>query len=338
VSKKYISLVDKSQSGKHKPWNSRKRQSLGVATAVEQCNGLKSLAMNIAECGSWLKFNACPKGHEKKLSAANFCRLRDCVMCQWRRSLKLSHQVHRLGCGHLEKHKSDIPLFLTLTVPNCTAENFNKTLSLMYGAFSNMFRKVKIKRAVRSWFRGLEITYNEESDTYHPHFHVLLMVPFHYFVPSKNFYIDREAWLSMWQHATRINDITQVDIRRWCKRRGSESVMGSVAFEAAKYMVKPSSYLKEVEKGYFHVAPKVMKTLHNALRGRRLVGFGGVFKKLRKELQQEDVEKSDLVHIDEDSRECNCTFCGSAMSEESYIFHFGFRLYVKKEKKDFSET
>ena len=130
------------------------------------------------------------------------------------------------------------------------------------------------------------------------------------------------------------DDITQVDVRRWRKRRGSESVMGSVAFEAAKYMVKPSSYLKEVERGYFHVPSKVMKTLHDGMRGRRLVGFGGVFKKIRKELQQEDVEKSDLVHIDEDSRSCNCTFCGSEMSEEPYIFHFGLRCYVAKEKKD----
>jgi len=336
--KNYINLVDQSQSGKDKPWNSRKRQSLGVAESLEQCKGLKKLAMNIAECGSRLIFKACPQGHEKKLSTANFCRLRDCVMCQWRRSLKLSHQVHRLGCGHLEKHKSDIPLFLTLTVPNCSADDFPKTLSLMYGAFKNMFIKVKIKRAVRSWFRGLEVTYNEESDTYHPHFHVLLMVSKHYFDRGRNYYIDREDWLLMWQYATGMNDITQVDIRRWRKRRNSENVMGSVAFEAAKYMVKPSSYLKEVEKGYFYVAPKVMKTLHDGLRGRRLVGFGGVFKKLRKELQQEDVEKSDLVHIDEDSRECNCTFCGSMMSEESYIFHFGLRLYVEKEKKDFSET
>ncbi len=332
--KKHISLVDQSQSGKHRPWNSRKRQSLGVAVAFEQCSSLKSLAMNIGECGSWLKFNACPAGHEKKLSAANFCRLRDCVMCQWRRSLKLSHQVYRLGCGHLEKHKSNIPLFLTLTVPNCSADDFPKTLSLMYKAFNTMFQKVKIKRVVRSWFRGLEITYNEESDTYHPHFHVLLVVPGEYFRRSRNFYIGREEWLVMWQYATGLDSITQVDIRRWRKRRNSESVMGSVAFEVAKYMVKPSSYLKEVEKGYFYVAPKVMKTLHNGLRGRRLVGFGGVFKKLRKELQQEDIEKSDLVHIDEDSRECNCTFCGSAMSEEPYIFHFGLRLYVAKEKKD----
>lgn len=326
--KKHISLVDKSQSGKHRPWKKRKCQSLGVAEAFEQCGGLKSLAMNIGECGSWLRFNACPKGHEKKLFAANFCRLRDCVMCQWRRSLKLSHQVCRLGCAHLEKHKSDIPLFLTLTVPNCTAENFNKTLSLMYRAFNNMFRKVKIKRAVRSWFRGLEVTYNEESDTYHPHFHVLLMVSSNYFTRSRNFYIDRDEWFSMWQHATGMYSITQVDIRRWRKRPGSKNIMGSVAFEAAKYMVKPSSYLKEVEKGYFYVPAKVMKTLHDGLRGRRLVGFGGVFKKLRKELQQEDVEKSDLVHIDEDSRECNCTFCGSMMSEEAYIFHFGLRCYV----------
>jgi len=290
--------------------------------------------MNIGECGSRLQFNVCPAGHEKKLSHANFCRYRDCVMCQWRRSLKLSHQVHRLGCGHLEKHKSDIPLLLTLTVPNCTVENFNKTLSVMYGSFNNMFRKVKIKRAVRSWFRGLEVTYNEESDTYHPHFHVLLMAPGEYFRRSRNYYIDRDEWLLMWQHATGMDSITQVDIRRWRKRRNSESMMGSVAFEAAKYMVKPSSYLKEVEKGYFHVSPKVMKTLHDGLRGRRLVGFGGVFKKIRKELQQEDVEKSDLIHIDEESCECNCTFCGSMMSEEPYIFHFGLRRYVAKEKKD----
>ena len=38
-----------------------------------------------------------------------------------------------------------------------------------------------------------------------------------------------------------------------------------------------------------------------ALKNKRQIGFGGLFKEIRKELQLEDVENGDLVHVDEDN-------------------------------------
>ena len=46
---------------------------------------------------------------------------------------------------------------------------------------------------------------------------------------------------------------------------------------------------------------KVTDDLMKALKNKRQIGFGGLFKEIRKELQLEDVENGDLVHVDEDN-------------------------------------
>ena len=48
---------------------------------------------------------------------------------------------------------------------------------------------------------------------------------------------------------------------------------------------------------------KVTDDLMKALKNKRQIGFGGLFKEIRKELQLEDVENGDLVHIDDENEE-----------------------------------
>src|SRR5699024_6080063 len=59
----------------------------------------------------------------------------------------------------------------------------------------------------------LEVTYNKDRDDYHPHFHVVLAVNKSYFT-DKNYYINRNRWLELWQQSTKNPLITQVDVRR----------------------------------------------------------------------------------------------------------------------------
>jgi plasmid rolling circle replication initiator protein Rep len=325
-------LSDKNQAGKERPWRKHKNQAIALAEAFGRNEGYSKVAHRIAGCGKWLKFNVCREFH-KKLIAAPFCSHLGCVMCQWRRSMKISFQVRQLGCEHLKKYKSDIPLLLTLTVPNCGAGDFSNTLSTMYWAFNNMFQRVKIKKAVRSWFRGLEVTFNKKTMTYHPHFHVLLMVPENYFTRSRGLYIERDEWLEMWQKATGMPEITQVDIRRCRSKKGNKpgDTIGSVAAEVAKYIAKPSSYIEKLKENYFFVDSEVILTLHACLKGRRLIGFGGLFKELRKKLKQEEIESADLIRISNNENGCSCTFCGSpVVGEETFVFHFGIRNYIRR--------
>jgi len=324
--------IKQAQSGEilsdgKRDWQKYKLQSLAVSQAYKIFDELKKYAYQIADCGTWLKFIACPKGHEKRLIQASFCRCRLCVTCQWRKSLAMFHQVITLIHAHRERYKSDIPLLLTLTVPNIGEDELAECLNNMQQAFKKLMKRRNVKRAVRSWFRGLEITYNLERQDYHPHYHVLLLVPKNYFDAKYGLYIDRDQWLEMWQEVTDQSEITQVDIRR-VKKKSSKKALEAVTAEVAKYATKPSSYVRKLSSGDFEADSKVIKALHMALKSRRLVAFGGLFVKIRKELKLKDIEKTDLVNITDEQQGCQCSVCQSTLVDELYKWHIGARQYV----------
>jgi plasmid rolling circle replication initiator protein Rep len=320
-------LSDNGRSGKERHWKKYKEQSLAVSEAYSIYEELVRYGESISSCGSYLRFQSCPQGHEKKLIEAYFCRTRLCPMCQWRKSLVMFHQVLELIHAHRKEYTSDIPLLLTLTVPNVKADELKQMLDKMQNAWYTLAKRVRFKKSVRSWFRALEVTYNAESDTYHPHYHILLLVPMNYFVYSRGLYISRDEWLALWQEVTGMREITQVDIRR-VRKQSSRKPLEAISAEVAKYSTKTSSYIQKTNEGHLRASGKVIKTLHYALKGRRLVAFGGLFSEIRKALKQTDIEKANLVQITEEKTPCLCSVCQSSLLEELYRWHIGLRQYL----------
>jgi plasmid rolling circle replication initiator protein Rep len=253
-------------------------------------------------------------------------------------------QVIDLTHGHLAKYSTDIPLLLTLTVPNEPGFNMIKTIDQMTAAWKRFVQLKVVKGVSRSWFRSLEITYNPDRDDFHPHFHAVLMVPKVYFRRKSGLYITRDEWLRLWQQSMRDDRITQVDIRR-LKPKGKGELEAFVG-EAAKYVTKPSSYILENEIGRYEVDNNVVSDLHHALRGRRLVAYGGYFSQIRKERKMEDVEKADLVNEDGEgvSDKCHCKICKSELIDELYRWNFGVEQYQRaplrgqEDVEDFQEA
>lgn len=67
---------------------------------------------------------------------------------------------------------------------------------VLYG-FKKLMLKSEIKKAIKGWFRGLEITHNTDKksqsyDTYHPHIHMILAVRKGYFTGKE--YIKHERF------------------------------------------------------------------------------------------------------------------------------------------------
>ena len=204
-------------------------------------------------------------------------------------------------------------LFLTLTVPNCSADELIQTIDKLQEGWYRFINYKRIKTAVKGYFKALEVTrntnrYSRSFNTYHPHFHVILAVNKRY-LKSKE-YIQHSEWLEMWRKAMRNSDITQVDIRR-CKSKqdiqeGEQAVkaLGSAVAEIAKYSVKSADYLGRFDKDGFLVSPfpddeidEAVITLGSALHGRRLTALGGIFDEVAKKLQLDDCENGDLLHI-----------------------------------------
>lgn len=80
------------------------------------------------------------------------------------------------------------------------------------------------------------------------------------------------------------------------KAKNEMDLRGAIV-ETAKYPTKPIEKMGKTEEQKLKVTDDLMK----ALKNKRQIGFGGLFKEIRKELQLEDVENGDLVHVDEDN-------------------------------------
>ena len=323
-------LRDLKQSGKERPWRKNKLLSMAVSQAYFLIYELKRYGRIMSSCGSELKFGSCTNtDHGKKLIEANFCKVRLCVMCQWRKSLVIRKQVLDLVHWHREKYSTDIPLLLTLTVVNVSGDELGLTIDRMNEAWRRLMQRKVFRRVIRSWFKSLEVTYNQERGDFHPHFHALLMVPASYFDTRRDFYIPQQEWLRLWQASMRDDRITQIDIRTIKARK--QGKLESLAAEVAKYATKPSSYVEKGPNGLLQASPLIVEDLHHALKNRRLIGFGGLFRQIREEKKMVDVEDANLIHIDEDGviKQCSCKICGSTLLEELYQWQIGLGQYRK---------
>jgi hypothetical protein len=231
---------------------------------------------------------------------------------------------------HRKEYPSDVPLLSTLTIVNENGERLSPGIDDMTAAWKRLMELKSVKGVTHSWFRSLEITYNEGRDDYHPHFHALFMVPKNYFYKTRGLYIPRDEWLRMWQQSMRDDRITQVDIRTLQCRTDAE-LEASIG-EVAKYMTKPSSYIFENELGKKEANPRVVEVMHYATKGRRLIGFGGYFNKVRKAKKMVDIEKADLVDVEGEGIEakCHCKICQKEMVDKIYTWYTSADRYLRK--------
>ena len=164
------------------------------------------------ECNTWKIFQACAAniGHEKKLIQANYCKDRFCATCQWLRSRKAFREAMTIG-QHILEHEPKLRfIFLTLTIPNVTLDELGDAITAMMNGWKRLIQRKLVRSTILGYHRSLEVSYNPKRNDYHPHFHVLLVVPNSYFGKR---YINRDTWLSLWQQSMRDENITQVDVR-----------------------------------------------------------------------------------------------------------------------------
>lgn len=329
-------LFDYKKSGKLRDWDKRSTINRELAKACSEIVGLERYGELLCQCGKDLEFNACiiPE-HGKKLKRANFCHYRMCAMCQPRKAAKVRDEVYELAKAHLEKYPDDIPLLLTLTAPNIEGEYIGREIDDHMKAFERLVKRKAVKSMNRSWFRSLEVTRNRKRNDYHPHFHVLLMVPPEYFHKNSPLYITRDEWLKLWQESKRDFTITQVDIRA-LKGTGEQKLEALIA-EVAKYATKPSSYVYESKSGKIVVNHEAFEHLHYGLKNRRTIGYGGYFKEVRKAKRLDALEKAALKaeeRLKEDGsfkeeKPELCRECHQPMVKENYTYRDKIKRYLR---------
>ena len=215
----------------------------------------------IKECNTFMMMVADESFEKKKQHKGNSCKNRFCPICAWKKARKDALSLSVMMAYLKQEEKKEF-IFLTLTAPNVSADELNDEIKHYNQSFQRLMQRKEVRKVVKGYARKLEITYNEERDDYHPHFHVLVAVNKSYFNQATQ-YISRDRWLELWQQVTKNPLITQVDVR---KVRGSRD---DKVYEIAKYSAKDSDYLQN---------QNVFEVFYNALKGKRLIVFSGLFK------------------------------------------------------------
>lgn len=282
-------LSDVGQNGKEKPWARQKELASVLWYSYLTTNTSK--AARIQNCADSLRFERGEDGR-LRLAEARFCRVRLCPICQWRRSLKVygqTVQIVRYLADERAKasRKPYAYLMLTLTVRNVPGTELRAKLDLFSKAWQRITQRAEVRAAVVGSMRTVEITYNREKNTYHPHIHALLCVKPSYF--HSKAYIPQQRWLELWREAMRDPSIDQVDIRR-CYGVGDKAIA-----EVAKYTAKPGEYIDASDLDRMQ---ELVDVLDRTTAARRFVSWAGVMKKAHQALGLDDAEDGDLVHVE----------------------------------------
>lgn len=303
-------LDDRSASGRRRPWREYKMSNELLSAAYEDVDARK--AERLRDCASWLVYSRDPDAPRMVLERANFCRVRLCPICSWRRSLKAQAQMLQVVRYLAQGPDRYNYLLLTLTVRNVPGEQLISELDHLMHAWDKMSQRKQVKGAMRGYYRALEVTHNLRDDTYHPHYHVLLAVRPSYWHKE---YISQARWTELWQEALRCDYTPVVDVRRV---KGTDAAAIS---EVAKYAVKTADYIVPDD---WDMTVDTVRLLDKALNHRRLLAYGGIIAETRRKLALDDTEDGDLLHLDDDVEEAGQG--GKVM----YLWYSGYRQYYSE--------
>lgn len=209
------------------------------------------------------------------------------------------------------------PYMLTLTVPNCAFEDLDKTIKKMNKCYNELFKKFNAEDK-RKWkprlakiygsLRVLEVTVNHDTKTFHPHFHILLLLDDPKFDPEldlnlKNYIEGRYSYkLSDFNKFSNFSiQIMKIWTMLWNGERITKNSYAALTSnpkekEVLEINLTPFDgdyrellkYTAKFDEVYEY---EVFKYLELALRGKRRVATSGVLVGLIKEIidEQDDL-------------------------------------------------
>jgi plasmid rolling circle replication initiator protein Rep len=297
-----------------KPWDIHRAQSDELAKLYKTV-GYSRYSDRISDCSQWLTYamKANDDGDVKlKLREARFCRVRHCLVCQWRRSLMWRARFIKALPEIQKVFPTGRWIFVTLTVKNCELTNLRATLSWMNAAWKKLLLRKEFPAL--GFIKSVEVTRGADGMA-HPHFHCLMLVPAGYF---KRGYLSHAKWTELWQSCLKTDYAPILDVRvvKSTKDTSDDSPEASNAAmlraicETLKYAVKPSDLLAD---------PKWLDELTKQLQKTRAISVGGC---LREFFSEDDPE--DLINgeIEEDEK-----------TEDHAILDFIWSSVVKRYKK-----
>ncbi|MFZ7161737.1 protein rep, partial [Avibacterium avium] len=272
----------------------------------------KKYGDRVYDCAELLKFHYIDDlstGESKlKLKTTQFCRVRLCPVCQWRRSMAWRARLFQNLPNLFAQYSNLRFIFLTLTIKNCEIYDLSDVLTALNKAWKKLISRKEFK-PIKGYIRATEVT--KSGNQAHPHFHCILAVSKSYFT-DKDYYISQAKWAELWQSCLSVDYLPVVDVRA-IKQVGYD-VDPRAIIETLKYTTKIGDLLED--KDWF-------LQLTDQLHKKRFLATGGVFKDVLKEsvTSEEMICKNEENEQDED------------LEQEKSLLYFGFDHGVKKYKK-----
>lgn len=235
----------------------------------------------LKECGNFIKFQASEDKTKFILAGGNFCKNRFCPFCSWLKAKRTAFELLEL-IKVVEYTEKLAFIFITLTVPNVPRESLREEIENFNKSFKRLFQTEEFKAFNKGFIRKLEVTYNEERNDYHPHFHLVVAVNKSYF--KSRDYMSKRRLLELWQRATRNPAITQVDIKP-CRMDTVKQVM-----ELATYSAK---------QGDLYSSKEVFDGFYEGLFRKKLLVYNGIFKEYKKKIEVGEVDPAQVIELNQ---------------------------------------
>lgn len=289
--------------GKHKRFAMRVARHMKAA-ARSEADPLAGRAARMANCAEKIIYNIDPETGEIHYGGTWLCRDRLCPVCAWRLSIKRVGEM----IATMQKVAAEKPgckaIHVCLTVRNCAGEDLRTVIEQISAGFARLRRRLLWTEHILGYMRSIEVTYNENTEEYHPHIHCICIVG-----PGYLRQISIGEWSEMWGECCRLDYAPIVHATHAYKRppkveapkyavydlTADGPVMGSewapsddikAIKEAIKYPIKPEDLPRIAEAAD-------IRTIAESLAGIRLISFGGIVKRIRAELGYTDHDAPD---------------------------------------------
>lgn len=282
-------------------------QSLAIEEIYKREQEFYKLSVRVKNCSNFLRFSI--ENNNFVLKGANFCCIRYCQICSWRKSLYRRAELYKAYEKIKLKNSNFNFIFLTLTVKNCHISELRLMLNKMNEAWHKLTKRKQFINVVEGYIRSTEITRDSKCiNTYaHPHFHIILLVKSSYY---KENYIRQENWVKMWRECLCVDYTPVVDIRAVKAKSANSSAVKSAIVETLKYSVKYQDVNINIDdsrsRNWFYMLTRETRKL-------RFFAAGGIFKNAIK--SDEEIDDEDMIKLDgegtekSDEKLFNFVFC-----------------------------
>lgn len=271
-----LSEVSKSD----RKWDNKRSRTSDIETLYRQA-GFDKYPERVKNCSKQLDFvgEASEDGEIKlKLHSAHFCRVRNCPVCQWRRSLGWTARFLQSYPVIQGEFPTARWILLTLTCSNPPITELRSSIERLNQAFRNLTRRKDFPGL--GWIKAVEVTNKDPRPGYcHPHLHIILMVPSGYFAGHS--YLNQKQWQAIWQQCLK-QEIPPIIHTKAIKPNDDQAIINAIA-HTVKYTTKSDDLLPDVD--WFR---EYVNQMHQV----RTVSIGGV---LRGKISEKDITEDEMI-------------------------------------------